>query len=109
MSAGAPRDEDGRTFTDEDWYGEELGSRTFTDCTFRDVDLTEATPAGATFTGCRFEHSRLNASRHVATAFVGCHFLRTNLFDAERELVMLTEWDGLSPARVAAAISARWV
>jgi hypothetical protein len=30
------------TFSGEDWYGEELGARAFTDCTFRDVDLTGA-------------------------------------------------------------------
>ncbi len=60
------------------------------DCTFTDVDLTEATSNGATFTGCRFEHSKLNASHHTATAFVGCEFVRTSLFDAELEGCKLT-------------------
>ena len=66
----------------EDWYGEELGAPHFVECTFTDVDLSEATTSGATFERCTFHGGRFNASTHTATAFVGCDFRRVSVFDA---------------------------
>ena len=36
----------GRAFRDEEWYGDDLGSARFVDCTFTDVDLSETTTSG---------------------------------------------------------------
>src|SRR5262245_19051725 len=68
---------------DEDWYGEELTDRTYTRCTFANVDLTEASSRGAVFEECVFRNVRLNASRHVGSAFLRCTFNRCTLFEAE--------------------------
>jgi uncharacterized protein YjbI with pentapeptide repeats len=68
----APEPSLGRRFEGDDWYAEELGAAAFRDCTFVDVDLTEASTQGATFERCRFERCRFNASRHIATSYVAC-------------------------------------
>ena len=36
-------------FRSEDWYGEEIGDRSYARCTFTDVDLTEASTRGTVF------------------------------------------------------------
>ncbi|MEV0732758.1 pentapeptide repeat-containing protein [Polymorphospora sp. NPDC050346] len=74
---------EGREFADEDWYGEDMVDRVYSGCTFRRVDLTEATTRRVTFTGCTFANVRFNASRHHDTALVRCVIERSELFDAE--------------------------
>ena len=69
-------------FRGDDWYGDDLGAARFVECTFTDVDLSEATTSGAIFERCTFHGGRFNASTHTATAFVGCDFRRTSFFDA---------------------------
>jgi uncharacterized protein YjbI with pentapeptide repeats len=73
----------GASYTDEDWYGEDLADRSYLTCTFAQVDLTEATSRGAVFEECTFSLVRLNASRHEDSAFLRCSFVRCDLFDAE--------------------------
>lgn len=34
---------EGRTFRDEDWYGEDFADRAYRNCSFLHVDMTEAT------------------------------------------------------------------
>jgi hypothetical protein len=36
----------GRHFRGDDWYGDDLGAARFVECTFTDVDLSEATIKG---------------------------------------------------------------
>ena len=50
----------------EDWYGDELVDVVFEECTFSDVDLTEATTRGVMFRECTFHNCRFNASTHVS-------------------------------------------
>jgi len=78
-----------RTFTGEDWYARDFGSEVYVDCTFRDVDLTEATSQGTTFQSCVFATCRLNASSHIGSAFVACEFRRTSFFGATLEACKL--------------------
>ena len=73
---------EGEDFRGLDWYGDDLGARSFVDGTFTDVDLSETTSRGATFERCVFHNCRFNASTHTSTAFVACEFRRTNFFDA---------------------------
>lgn len=73
----------GRTFRDDDLYGEDFADRRYVECVFRHVDMTEATSRGAVFQECAFGNVRLNASRHVDSAFLRCVFERCDLFDAE--------------------------
>ena len=65
-----------------DWYADDLGARSFVECTFTDVDLSETTSRGAMFDRCVFHNCRFNSSTHTSTAFVACEFRRTNFFDA---------------------------
>jgi fluoroquinolone resistance protein len=74
---------DDEAFSNEDWYGEELVERTYTKCSFSQVDLTEATSHGAVFEECSFANVRWNASRHSDSAFLRCTFKRCNFFEAE--------------------------
>ena len=53
-----------RHFRGDDWYGDDLGAARFVECTFTDVDLSEATTSGATFEQCTFHGGRFNASTH---------------------------------------------
>lgn len=76
-------DTEGATFTNEDWYGEELVERRYLRCRFEAVDLTEAESRGAVFEDCRFGNVRFNASRHTDSAFLRCAFVRCKLFEAE--------------------------
>jgi uncharacterized protein YjbI with pentapeptide repeats len=71
------------SFSDVDWYGEDLADREFTRCRFFHVDLTEATSRGAVFTECTFGNVLFNASRHTDSAFLRCTFQRCNLFEVE--------------------------
>lgn len=71
-----------REFTDEDWYAEPLADRSYAGCTFRRVDLTEATTRGVVFTDCVFGNVRFNASQHHDSAFLRCTFTRCEFFDA---------------------------
>ena len=70
-------------FTGEDWYGEEMADRSYTRCTFTDVDLTESSTRGTVFEECTFSNVRFNASRHSDSAFLRCTFARSNLFETE--------------------------
>ncbi|MGZ4622070.1 MAG: pentapeptide repeat-containing protein, partial [Blastococcus sp.] len=70
----------GAHFREEDWYAEDLGAARFVECTFTDVDLSEATSAGALFERCTFHGGRLNSSVHRSSAFVACDFRRTSFF-----------------------------
>jgi fluoroquinolone resistance protein len=72
---------EGRTFKHEDWYGEQLIARTYIDCTFNDIELTESSIERSAFTDCTFGGVRFNASTHDDTAFIGCTFRRCNFFD----------------------------
>lgn len=74
---------EGETFRHEDWYGEELVDRAYTDCAFHDVDLSESFTRGTVFTACTFGDVRFNASRHTDSAFLRCTFTRCNLFETE--------------------------
>jgi fluoroquinolone resistance protein len=74
---------EGESFSNEDWYGEDLSERAYTDCAFLHVDLTEAAGRGANFTDCTFGNVRFNTSRHTDSAFVRCTFKTCNLFEAE--------------------------
>ena len=74
---------EGETFRDLDWYGEELSDRGYRQCSFLDVDLTEAVSRGAVFEECVFGTVRFNASHHTDSAFVRCEFTRCVFFEAE--------------------------
>jgi uncharacterized protein YjbI with pentapeptide repeats len=39
----------GADFRDEDWYADDLADARYVECTFTDVDLSEATTSGALF------------------------------------------------------------
>jgi len=71
------------SFSDENWYGEELTDRSYARCKFSHVDLTEASSRGAVFEECNFGNVLFNASRHTDSAFLRCTFKRCNLFEAE--------------------------
>jgi fluoroquinolone resistance protein len=71
------------SFSNEDWYAEELTDRTYTRCAFSHIDLTEASSRGSLFTECTFGNVRFNASRHADSAFLRCTFKRCNFFEAE--------------------------
>jgi fluoroquinolone resistance protein len=73
---------DGLTLRGEDWYGDEIVNREYTDCAFYDVDMTELVNRGSVFERCTFGNVRFNASEHTDAAFVSCTFKRCNLFDA---------------------------
>ena len=75
-----------RSYSGDDWWGEDLADRGFVKCRFADVDLTEVTTHGALFEECEFFNVRFNASRHDDSALVRCAFRRCNFFD--------TEWAG---------------
>src|SRR6476619_5793188 len=79
------RVETGREFRGDDWYAEDLGAARFVECTFTDVDLSQATTSGALFDRCTFHSCRFNASTHHSSAFVACDFRRTSFFDATFE------------------------
>ena len=49
-------------FQAEDWYAEDLADARYVECTFTDVDLSEATTSGALFDRCTFHNCRFNAS-----------------------------------------------
>ena len=61
----------GRTFRGEDRYGEELVDVVYEQCTFSDVDLTEATTKGVIFRECTFHNCRFSSSTHTSTACRG--------------------------------------
>ena len=73
---------DGVTLRDEDWYGDEIVNREYTDCAFYDMDMTELVNRGSTFERCTFGNVKFNASRHTDAAFVSCTFKRCGFFDA---------------------------
>ncbi|SOD71482.1 uncharacterized protein YjbI with pentapeptide repeats [Jatrophihabitans sp. GAS493] len=73
----------GVTFSRDDWYAEEIVGRSYTDCQFHQIELTEAVLQNCTFTNCIFGNVSFNASRHVDSAFLGCTFRRCNFFDVE--------------------------
>ena len=78
------------TFSDEDWYGEEMVQRTYRRCRFSNIDLTEAVIRLCTFEECQLMNVRFNASRHADSAFLRCAFKRCNLFDAQFDGCKLT-------------------
>ena len=69
-------------YRDDDWYAEDLTGRRYVDCTFRDVDLTEATARGVTFESCAFQGCRVNACELESAALVGGDLRRTSVFGA---------------------------
>jgi uncharacterized protein YjbI with pentapeptide repeats len=71
-----------QVYRDEEWYAQDLTGRRYVDCTFRDVDLTEATGRGVAFESCTFEGCRFNACELESAAFVGCDVRRTSFFGA---------------------------
>jgi fluoroquinolone resistance protein len=79
-----------KTFSGEDWYGEEMVQRVYRGCTFTDVDLTEASTSRCTFEECHFRNVRFNASRHADSAFLRCVFARCNFFEAQFDGCKLT-------------------
>ncbi|HEY2166598.1 MAG TPA: pentapeptide repeat-containing protein [Jatrophihabitantaceae bacterium] len=81
---------EGEQFTRDDWYGEQWSMRSYVDCTFVGVDLTEAEIVGCSFTGCTFRDVRFNASHVRDCALTNCTFEGSNLFDAEFTACKLT-------------------
>ncbi|GGO70348.1 pentapeptide repeat-containing protein [Nocardioides deserti] len=86
----SPEEVEDQHLRELDLYGEDLGAVRYVDCTFTDVDLTDARTAGAVFERCTFHGGRFNASTHVSTAFVACDFRRVSFFDATLEGCKLT-------------------
>ena len=78
-----PDSQHGAHFRSEDWYGDDLGAARFVECTFTDVDLSEATHRRARCSSGAPSTAGVSTRRsHTATAFVGCDFRRTSFFDA---------------------------
>jgi uncharacterized protein YjbI with pentapeptide repeats len=69
------------SYSNEDWCGEELLARSYRNCLFSHLDLTEAINEGSVFENCSFRNVKFNASRHADAAFLHCTLTGCNFFD----------------------------
>jgi uncharacterized protein YjbI with pentapeptide repeats len=82
MAMRKPPDTD-ESITGEDWYGEDIGGRTWERVALRDIDMTETTStSGAVFIDCTLRGVRFNVSVHAGAAFSNCAFSNCSFFDA---------------------------